>query len=275
MKPRNFRNINDLDSHFYDDLKTGNINDFVWLQPRMTTTITGDIPTWQHPDASVLEGERLIKKIYEAIRSSPIWENTLFIITYDEHGGFYDHVEPPAAVPPDNYVADNGFKFDKLGVRMPTIAISPWIDRSTVVSDALPNEKPTETSQFDSTSILATANILLGVMSPPLSDRMGWANTFATLVDSRETIRQDCPMTLVELPEVTQDARLQMAKEQRAKPINEHMESQMLFFCHQNYANYVENCPGFALDNNQGEFSDWIRAEHDVFRTKLMKSMSS
>lgn len=263
-----------MDSHFYDDLKAGNINEFVWLQPRMTTTITGEIPTWQHPDASVLEGERLIKDIYEAIRASPIWESTLFIITYDEHGGFYDHVEPPATVAPDEYVAENGFKFDKLGVRIPTIAISPWIDRNTVVSSALPDEKPTETSQYDSTSILATTNILLGVTAPPLSNRMGWANTFASLVD-RKTMRDDCPTKLADLPEVTPEMRLQMAKEQRAKPINEHMMSQMLYFCHQNYVEDVENCPGMKLSNNQGEYSDWIRAEHDIFRAKLMKSMSS
>jgi len=263
-----------LDSHFYDDLKAGNINEFVWLQPRMTTTITGEIPTWQHPDASVLEGERLIKDIYEAIRASPIWESTLFIITYDEHGGFYDHVEPPATVAPDEYVAENGFKFDKLGVRIPTIAISPWIDRNTVVSSALPDEKPTETSQYDSTSILATTNILLGVTAPPLSNRMGWANTFASLVD-RKTMRHDCPTKLADLHEVTPEMRLQMAKEQRAKPINEHMMSQMLYFCHQNYVEDVENCPGMKLSDNQGEYSDWIRAEHEIFRAKLMKSMSS
>ena len=66
--------------------------------------------------------------MYEALRASPQWNETLFLITYDEHGGFYDHVAPPdQGVPGDGQVASNGFSFDQLGVRIPTIAISPWI----------------------------------------------------------------------------------------------------------------------------------------------------
>ena len=49
----------------------------------------------QHPDHDISAGEQYYKDIYEAIRSSPAWESTLFVITYDEHGGFYDHVVPP------------------------------------------------------------------------------------------------------------------------------------------------------------------------------------
>ena len=74
--------------------------------------------------------------MYEALRASPQWNETLFLITYDEHGGFYDHVAPPdQGVPGDGQVASNGFSFDQLGVRIPTIAISPWIAKgeSTVI----------------------------------------------------------------------------------------------------------------------------------------------
>ncbi len=50
-------------------------------------------------------GEKLIKKVYEALRASPLWEQTLFLITYDEHGGFYDHVAPPdQGIPGDGQV---------------------------------------------------------------------------------------------------------------------------------------------------------------------------
>ena len=59
-------------------------------------------------------------------------------------------------------MASNGFTFDQLGIRIPTIAISPWIKKNTIVSEALRGEKPTPTSHFDATSILATANKLLG-----------------------------------------------------------------------------------------------------------------
>ena len=174
----------------------------------MSTLGYDKVPTWQHPDASVIEGERLIKDIYEALRDSPNWNETLFIITYDEHGGFYDHVIPPyEGVPaPDDYVnVEKNFAFDRLGVRIPTIAISPWIEKNTIVKSTLSsNESPTESSAFESTSIMATANILLGLEeAPPLGNRMAWANTFASLVDSDDSVlRDDCPLELPELPSI-------------------------------------------------------------------------
>jgi len=133
----------------------------------------------------------------------------LFLITYDEHGGFYDHVTPPFDhVPaPDEYIAKNGFAFDRLGVRIPTVAISPWISKGTIVHDALPGEQPTKSSAFDSTSTLATANILLGLENAkPLGKRMAWANTFAGLVTSLDEPRSDCPERLVDLPEASPGA---------------------------------------------------------------------
>jgi len=169
----------------------------------------------------------------------------LFLITYDEHGGFYDHVTPPfEQVPaPDEYIAPNGFAFDRLGVRIPTVAISPWIPKGTVVHDALPGEKPTEFSAFDSTSVLATANIILGLEdAEPLSKRMAWANTFAGLVTSLDEPRSDCPEQLVDLPEASAGA----VEEQRRKPLNDHLEDQLLYYCVMNHAELHKNgqCPG-------------------------------
>jgi phospholipase C len=72
---------------FYDDLAAGNpLPDFTWLQPSMTGT-PSKLPNWQHPDASVREGERMIKEVYESLRNSSQWEDILLLITYDEHGG--------------------------------------------------------------------------------------------------------------------------------------------------------------------------------------------
>lgn len=75
----------------------------------------------------------LVKEVYETLRLGPQWNQTLFMITYDEHGGFYDHVATPIAnVPsPDGlvgYAPPYSFDFKRLGVRVPTFAISPWID---------------------------------------------------------------------------------------------------------------------------------------------------
>ncbi len=77
-------------------------------------------------------GELLIKRLYNAVRNSPQWNQTLFIITFDEHGGFYDHVPPPMNVPnPDGLYATDPvlFRFDRLGVRVPTLMVSPWINK--------------------------------------------------------------------------------------------------------------------------------------------------
>ncbi|KAK3198335.1 hypothetical protein Dsin_021750 [Dipteronia sinensis] len=77
----------------------------------------------------------LVKEIYEALRASPQWNQILFIITYDEHGGFYNVSPPVTGVPsPDDLVGPPPyyFNFDRLGVRVTAMFISPWIDRGTV-----------------------------------------------------------------------------------------------------------------------------------------------
>ncbi len=267
----NRQRIKELEPNFFDDIASGNIADFTWLQPRASAH-KDKLPTWQHPDASINEGERLIKQVYEAIRASPVWDETLFVITYDEHGGFYDHVVPPfEGVPaPDSNIASNGFKFDRLGVRIPTIAISPWIQAGTIVSSALPGESPTPTSAFDSTSILATSNILLGLADEgvaPLGDRMAWANTFAGLFNTLESPRTDCPMTLdFDIPNPSADAY----DLQRAKPLNEHLEAQLIFYCAMNYPELhaMNECPGRPeIMNNQGLASDWMKREMKKFQS--------
>jgi phospholipase C len=104
------------------------------------------------PPSSLLGGEALLAKIYNEIRSasSPTGSNafnTLLVITFDEHGGTYDHVPPPAAPPPHPATAPGqlNFGFDRSGVRVPTIAVSAWIPDQTVV-----------TGQYRATSVIST-----------------------------------------------------------------------------------------------------------------------
>jgi phospholipase C len=84
----------------------------------------------QHPLDDVTRGELLIKTVYEMVRRSPVWEQSALIITYDEHGGFFDHVPPPPGVPPGDTPSPtygyNGFDFSQLGVRVPAIVVSPY-----------------------------------------------------------------------------------------------------------------------------------------------------
>ena len=111
---------------------------FSWINPRSGINVTTGVDSNdQHPDHDVSAGEQFIKDIYEALRASPAWSETLFVVTYDEHGGFYDHVAPLKAPPPNDgetSYPDPGFKFDRLGVRIPTILVSPWIKKGTILS---------------------------------------------------------------------------------------------------------------------------------------------
>jgi phospholipase C len=147
----------------------------------------------QHPCDDVTRGDALIKEVYEAIRQSPHWESSLLVVTYDEHGGFYDHVPPPPGVPPGD--ADgpsnngHGFRFDRLGVRVPTVIVSPW------VPDVRSPERTcnlVDNTLYDHTSLLATVERLFGL--PALTARDAAANDFLHLL-SAETPR-DAPRTL-------------------------------------------------------------------------------
>ena len=130
---------------FFQDAAQGTLPAFAWVNPRSGINVTtGMGSNSQHPDHDVALGERLMKDVYEAVRSSPQWNETLLIITYDEHGGFYDHVTPPSEGVPspvgpewhsgEQSYPDKGYNFSSLGVRIPTVLISPWIPRGSVVS---------------------------------------------------------------------------------------------------------------------------------------------
>ena len=96
----------------------------------------------QHPDHDVRAGEQFIATVYNAIRNNPkLWPNTAMLIVYDEHGGTFDHVPPPSCTP-DGFVAQpsatgtpDPFHFDRLGVRVPAILISPWVQRGLVINN--------------------------------------------------------------------------------------------------------------------------------------------
>lgn len=132
-----------LYDQFIDDCKKGNLPDYSFIEPNYSDH-DGDsgeiLASDQHPDHNVQEGERFIATIYNAIRQSPLWPNTALLIVYDEHGGIYDHVKPPNCQA-DGFVAQPKatltgapFAFDRLGVRVPAILVSPWVPKGTVVS---------------------------------------------------------------------------------------------------------------------------------------------
>jgi phospholipase C len=96
----------------------------------------------QHPDHDVRAGEQFIATVYNRIRQNPkLWPNTALLVVYDEHGGIYDHVSPPACTPdgfsatPADTGTHDGFKFDRLGVRVPAILVSPWVQKGSVIDE--------------------------------------------------------------------------------------------------------------------------------------------
>jgi phospholipase C len=163
---------------FYDDFKKDCKNNklpaYSFIEPRfydLSQRGPAFTASDQHPDHNVFNGEKLIKEVYEAlIKNKQTWESTILVITYDEHGGTFDHVRPPAAVPPgDVDSATPPFKFDRLGIRVPAVIVSPYIPKGTIVHDV-----------FDHTSIIATARklFLQGKPNTWLTERDRNANTF-------------------------------------------------------------------------------------------------
>ncbi|KAK8697660.1 hypothetical protein V6N13_113799 [Hibiscus sabdariffa] len=125
---------------FEKHAKEGKLSGYVVVEQRYLDTKL-EAANDDHPSHDVYQGQMFVKEVYETLRSSPQWNQTLLIITYDEHGGFFDHVATPVSgVPsPDGIVGPDPFffKFDRLGVRVPTIMVSPWIDKATVLKITL------------------------------------------------------------------------------------------------------------------------------------------
>lgn len=98
--------------------------------PRLRQDSADQKANTQHPSEDIRNGEYLMKQVYENLRNSSYWLESLLLVTYDEHGGFWDKISPPGNVPnptPQFKSFPNRFDFTRLGVRVPAIAISPWI----------------------------------------------------------------------------------------------------------------------------------------------------
>jgi len=149
-----------FEDDFMADAMAGRLPNYTFIEPRyFADPLFSRLPNDQHPPHDVALSERLIARCYDAIRNGAGWSSSLFIITYDEHGGNWDHVPPPAAISPDDKRPD-GFAFDRYGVRVPAVLISPWIPAGTIA------RAPVGEPPFDHTSILATLRQLFGPFDP-------------------------------------------------------------------------------------------------------------
>jgi phospholipase C len=157
---RKYANDPNLDSHlawtgqFYRDLKAGNLPQVCWLTPNG--------PVSEHPPANVQDGMWYVTDLINAVMRSSYWQNCAIIVTWDEFGGFYDHV-PPIQI--DGY---------GLGLRVPTIVISPYSISGTVVH-----------TQYDLTSPLKLVETKFGLSS--LTARDGSSNTMLECFNFSQT----------------------------------------------------------------------------------------
>ena len=170
---------------FEEDVASGNLPAYAFVEPRLvfhhndfhppvrSQHIENDEQHEQYLGAlsDVRAGDALVHRVYTAIRNSMSergsnYLNTAFLITFDEHGGTYDHVPPPAAVPPMDGPGEMGFTFDRLGCRVPSILVSAHVERGTVFNDEMHHG-----------SLSATLSDRFGI--PPLTPRDKGARTIA------------------------------------------------------------------------------------------------
>ena len=175
--------------HFHDfrgRALAGKLPPYTFLEPSF-----GAGGNSQHPNYDVAAGEQLFHDVYYALRNGKGWNNTLLLITYDEHGGNYDHVPPPDnAVPPDDSVGEmDGFDFSRFGVRVPALLISPLIPAGTVFR--------ARSGTIDHTSFLKTLEERWGLH--PLTERDKAAPSLADVLSLKEP-RTDDPLAGIPVP---------------------------------------------------------------------------
>ncbi|MCG3773509.1 MAG: Non-hemolytic phospholipase C [Nitrospira sp.] len=172
------KNISSIDE-FFNDAREGTLSAFTYLEPRW---IAPQGTTSYHPGGDLVPGEQHLLEIFEALQSSPCWNETLLVITFDEHGGIFDHVPPPYAENPFPNDKVDGFSFDIMGVRIPTILVSPLIPEKTVFRSSTP-------VPYEATSFLSTLLQWFGI---PRS-RWGLGNRILQAPSFEEVIRLETP----------------------------------------------------------------------------------
>jgi phospholipase C len=154
-------------STFFEQCRTGKLPAFSYVDPNYTFhdegPASGNEGNDDHPHSDIRAGEYFMSQIYNAVVRSPAWPRTLLIFTFDEWGGFFDHVSPPAA-------PDVKPEYQQRGFRIPAVLVSPFARRGHVAHGV-----------YDHTSILKLAEWRWGL--DPLSARDDAANNLATALD--------------------------------------------------------------------------------------------
>ncbi|KAJ7604480.1 phosphoesterase family-domain-containing protein [Roridomyces roridus] len=179
--------------NFFQDAYLGLLPQLSYLNP----SCCGANSNSMHPTGNVSFGQIFVKQVYDALRQGPQWDETLLVLTYDESGGFHDHVASPLAVPTDNLsyteTAHNGqsytFHFDRLGGRMPTFLISPFVPKAHIENFGT-NPATGQAEAYSATSVLKTLGLLWDIED--FTDRVSNSPSFDHLIGP--TMRVDPPL---------------------------------------------------------------------------------
>ncbi len=185
------KNYRDM-SFFQQDVAANNLPEYTFIEPNYDTGNNYKNGNSMHPLNDIREGEKLVKLVYETLRQSNFWVATLLIVTFDEHGGFYDHVPPPSTVATgdDDTYKTNVFTFERLGVRVPCIVASPYTQAGMIIGSP-PGDPSTV---FDHGSVLATVEKCFQLA--PLTQRDAQANTLEAALNPANPRTTDAPSTL-------------------------------------------------------------------------------
>jgi phospholipase C len=189
---------------FLADVKAGTLPNYSFIVPRFLNQ-GNFLANSQHAPQDARNGDNFVADVYEALVQNPaVWTKTALIVTYDEHGGFYDHVIPPASAipnpdglnsPPPGDTASFAppFAFDRLGLRVPAVIASPWVKAGSV-----------DSARYQHTSVLATLKKLFG-LAKFLTKRDASANTLEAHFQELSAPRTDYPLKLprATLPAIT------------------------------------------------------------------------
>ena len=153
-----------------------------------------------HPCGLASAGDALVRYVYDTLRGSPIWDTSVLLVVWDEHGGFYDHVDPKSATPPGDVEhnrakGDDGadFKFDRLGVRVPAILIGPTVPTGKLGSELFPGQR------FDHSSVVSTARSIFELAGPLTNrdrDAPTWDGCLATVASTADTALESKAITV-------------------------------------------------------------------------------
>ncbi|KAE9393379.1 phospholipase C PLC-C [Gymnopus androsaceus JB14] len=181
--------------NFFQDTYLGLLPQLSYLTPSCCGLNTNSM----HPVGNISFGQIFVKQIYDAVRQGPHWNDTLLLLTYDESGGFHDHVPSPLAVRPDNKTytetAEDGqsytFLFNRLGGRMPTWLISSYAPKGHIENMGT-NPVTGEVEAYSATSVLKTLGLLWDFED--FTPRVSNSPSFDHLIGSN--VRDDAPLIL-------------------------------------------------------------------------------